>query len=129
MARVLVIDDEPDICEFMRIMIEDAGHEVLTAANGEQGLELFAREHVDLVITDIFMPESDGLETINAIRKRNAVVPIIAMSGQVTESDADFLAFAKKLGAEDALRKPFTRQDLLRSIEACLATSRAKSRG
>lgn len=126
MATVLLIEDEDSIREGLRDRLVSEGHRVLEAQNGRIGLKLF-REHLpDLVITDILMPEKDGLEVIMDVRKENPGQRIIAMSGkQAAGMELDVLSIAKKLGACATLEKPFEFPALSSAIEACL---RQKSR-
>ena len=109
---VLVIDDEAIVRLTLARMLEAAGYRVLNAANGTEGLQVFAREHVDLVICDIIMPDKEGIETIGAIRCKNRTVKIIAMSGGGRTGSDDFLEKAARLGADRTLSKPFGREEL-----------------
>jgi CheY-like chemotaxis protein len=109
---VLVIDDEAIVRLTLARMLEAAGYRVLNAANGTEGLQVFAREHVDLVICDIIMPDKAGIETIGAIRCKSRTVKIIAMSGGGRTGSDDFLEKAARLGADRTLSKPFGREEL-----------------
>ena len=114
MARILVIDDDPLTRETMVRVLERAGYEAWSAADGKQALELYDRVGFDLVITGIFMPECDGLETIAALRRRAPQAKIIAISSC---SDQDrYLRAAKAFGAADSLVKPFESEELLNSV-------------
>lgn len=119
MAVILVIDDEELIRETIRMKLEQNGHRVLEAANGAEGLKALD-ESVDLVVTDIIMPEQEGIETIRKIRHRNPAVGIIAISGGGRTRNFGFLDFAKKLGANGTLSKPFTGTQLLALVETTL---------
>jgi len=79
--RILIIDDEQIVLEVLRKILELEGYEVVTAANGDEGLELFSQKPFDLVITDMVMPEKDGLQTILDLRKEDPDLAVIAMSG------------------------------------------------
>ncbi len=114
--RVLIIDDEDDFRGMLRMMLAGEGYEVLDAPNGAEGLRLFSRARVDLVISDIFMPEKEGLETIMEIRNEDPDVKIIAISGGGRQWNLDFLPAAVKFGADAALQKPFMRSQLLETI-------------
>ncbi len=81
MARILVIDDEYELRSMLRQMLEHAGHEVSEAVNGAVGIEIYERDAPDLIITDIIMPEKEGVETIIALRRADPALPIIAISG------------------------------------------------
>src|SRR4051812_16983873 len=106
MAHVLVIDDEAAIRSFVRLALEKAGHRVSEAADGDEGLRAFRADPADLVLCDIFMPEKDGLETIQILRRASPGVPVVAIGGG-NYRGTDFLAVARKLGATAALYKPF----------------------
>lgn len=122
MATILVIDDEALIRETIRMKLEQSGHQVVEAGNGIEGLRMLDEHAVDLVVTDIIMPEQEGIETIRKIRERNAHVGIIAISGGGRTRNFGFLDFAKKLGANGALSKPFTGSQLLALVETTLKT-------
>src|SRR5207249_2818281 len=107
MARVLVIDDEEQVVKLIREVLEGAGHEVLEARNGREGMKLYEAKPTDLVITDLVMPEQEGLETITALSRRFPGVKIIAISGAQQKLDLDLLYVAEKLGALRTLEKPF----------------------
>lgn len=124
MARILVIDDEELIRETIRMKLEQSGHQVIEASNGVEGLLVLERTSVDLVVTDIIMPEQEGIETIRRIRDRDPAVGIIAISGGGRTRNFGFLEFAKKLGANGALSKPFTGSQLLELIESTLKSGK-----
>jgi DNA-binding NtrC family response regulator len=107
MARILVIDDEPGIRAVLQAVLTRGGHTVLSANDGAIGLAAFIADRPDLVITDIIMPEKEGIETIRAIRKLDPLVPIIAISGGGRTANADYLPLAAKFGATATLPKPF----------------------
>ncbi len=98
------------------------GHTVIQARNGMEGLDLFAMAVPDLVITDIVMPEKEGIEVILAVRNKRPTVKIIAMSGGGRQSPADYLQMAKMLGASTALTKPFSTEVLMAAVDELLAT-------
>ena len=120
MARILVIDDEELIRETIRMKLEQGGHVVIEAANGVEGLRALEDGLFDLVVTDIIMPEQEGIETIRKIRHRDPRVAIIAISGGGRGRNYQFLDIAKKLGANEALPKPFTGSQLLALVETTL---------
>ena len=121
MARILIIDDEDELRSMLRRMLEQAGHEVTEAVNGAEGIKLYERDQPDLIITDIIMPEKEGVETIIALRQADPNLPIIAISGGGRLEATDFLTMAKKLGARHTLSKPFRRDQLLEAVGECLA--------
>jgi CheY-like chemotaxis protein len=112
MARILIVDDEPAILSILDRMLRKLGHESASAGNGKEALRRLEDGGFDLVITDLIMPESEGIETIGAIRKRWPVVRIIAMSGGGRQSPTPYLAVAASLGADATLAKPFQMADL-----------------
>lgn len=121
MARLLIIEDDPDIRLWMSSILEDDGHKVVDAENGRAGMRLFDPIRIDLVVTDIIMPEQDGIETIGAIRDVSETVPILAMSGSAVGA---YLSAAIALGADAMLPKPFTADILIEAIDQLLASSR-----
>ena len=96
MARILIIDDEDELRILLRQMLEHAGHEVTEAVNGAEGIELYERDTHELIITDIIMPEMEGVETMLALRRTDPELPIIAISGGGRLDATDFLTMAKK---------------------------------
>jgi CheY-like chemotaxis protein len=116
MARILVIDDDEDARAVLRRMLEAAGHSVLLASNGAEGLKLQRISKSDVVITDIFMPEKEGLETIRELKDLDPEIAIIAISGGGKSLSATgSLQTAHTLGAE-VLVKPFGSANLLAAI-------------
>lgn len=116
MKRILVVDDEPQIKRMLRTSLQSSGYEVVLAANGAEGLEQFASKQPDLVISDLAMPEMNGLELTQAIR-RIAQTPIIVLS--VRDTDAMKVS-ALDEGADDYLTKPFSMPELLARVRAHL---------
>ncbi len=121
MARILVVDDEDLVRLTLRQMLEAGGHEVIEAANGKQGVALEAENPVDLVVTDIIMPEQEGIETIVQLRRKNPSLKIIAISGGGRMKNMDFLKIAANVGADATLTKPFSTQELTEVVNRCLA--------
>jgi len=127
MARILVIDDEPGVRAAMEVLLTTAGHAVTLAKDGREGVAKSGAGTFDLVIVDLFMPGTDGIETIRALRMNVADLPILAISGYAargTFKSPDYLDIATKLGASSSLAKPFRPQQLLDAVEACLADAR-----
>jgi DNA-binding NtrC family response regulator len=120
MARVLIIDDEEQVRKLIGEVLEEAGHEVVEARNGREGMKLYEANPADLVITDLVMPEQEGLETITGLRRRFPAVKIIAISGAQQKLDLDLLYVAEKLGALRTLEKPFEMQKLVALVEELL---------
>jgi CheY-like chemotaxis protein len=110
---ILIVDDEPAQREAIRGILEDAGYEVLEASDGKEAEATLALYHVDLMITDIVMPEQEGLETIKSVRRKHPGIKIIAMS---TEPAGHYLHAAKLLGAQSAMDKPLTGEVLLAAV-------------
>jgi len=115
-----VIDDEEEVRDIIKQMLELEGYEVITAVDGNQGIKLFKQEPADLVITDIIMPDKEGIETIIELRNQFPDVKIISISGGGRIGPHDYLNMAKKLGAERSFTKPFERKKLLKAIEELL---------
>ena len=115
MGRILVIDDEAQIRAMLREGLELHGHEVVEASNGEEGVRIYGRQRADLVITDILMPEKEGLECIQELRRLDPAARVIAISGGTRLKPMDVLDVAKRLGARRTFWKPF---DLVRVIAA-----------
>lgn len=120
MARILVVDDEDLVRLTLRQMLEAAGHVVFEAANGRQGVALQAEQPVDLVLTDIIMPEQEGIETIVQLRRKNPKLKIIAISGGGRMKNMDFLKIAANVGADATLAKPFSTKELTEAVNRCL---------
>jgi DNA-binding response OmpR family regulator len=120
MARILIIEDEPQMRHMIEQILLRAGHEVLAASDGGAGLDLFREQRPDLVITDILMPEVDGLETIRSLRREVPSPKIIAMSGGGETGKLQYLSEARKFGANIALSKPFEPAVLATEVERLL---------
>ena len=120
MAKILIIDDDELILNVFNRFLTGKGHDVMVAPDGRQGLRALEREVVDLVITDIMMPETDGLEVVMAIRGKGTSTPVIAISGGMHAMPMDFLPMAKKFGAEQVLYKPVELDDLLVAVNKAL---------
>lgn len=126
MAKVLLIDDDDMVRNTIFGALSRAGHEVIAASNGRNGIEQFSIHTPDIVITDIIMPDQEGLETILAIRKVDSDVPIIAMSGAAIIGKINFLANAETFGANQTLRKPFRTAELMTAVDYCLGLRSTK---
>jgi DNA-binding response OmpR family regulator len=121
MARILVIDDDADVRQAIRRHLQSDGHDVVEAPDGKVGIRLFREHPTDLVVTDLFMPEQEGLQTIRELRRSYGDVKILVVTGAPPGSALDFRAQATMLGAAATLGKPFTREELLGAISALLA--------
>lgn len=120
MARILIIDDEELVRFTLRKMFQHTGHEVTEAENGRQGLDLHQAKPFDLVVTDIIMPEQEGVETILELRRDYPQLPIIAISGGGRTGTTDYLRMCAQLGACHTLPKPFSQDELLSAVKHCL---------
>jgi CheY-like chemotaxis protein len=117
-CSILVVDDEPGIRDLLCMMLEAAGNKVCSAQDGNEASKVMAATPVDVVITDLLMPERDGLEFITEIRKKFPAVRIIAMSGGGHVARDSYLRIAKTFGAHFLLEKPFSQAGVLGAIEA-----------
>lgn len=115
--RVLLIDDEPMVRKIVRKMLERASHEVVDVENGRAGLDQLERAPFDLIVTDIIMPDVEGIEVLMTVRERHPSIAVVAMSGGGRMGNVDFLEVARKLGAAATLEKPFTQDALLKAID------------
>ncbi len=120
--RILVIDDEEYVRAALRGILEHAGYGVVEAEDGEQGIGLIETDSTNMVITDIFMPVKDGIETIIELRREHPDVKIIAISGGGPLNMRGFLAEAGHLGADKTLTKPFSAKELLSTVKDVLKT-------
>ena len=119
-CSILVVDDEPGIRELLCMMLEAAGHTVVVAEDGIQAPKVLATHPVEVVITDLLMPERDGLEFITEVRKKFPNIKIIAMSGGGHIARDSYLRIAKNFGAHVLLEKPFSQSGVLNAIEQVL---------
>ena len=122
-ARILVIDDDPDVRTTIQWILEAEGFVVSLAANGQEGLDLLKREPADVVLTDIFMPEKEGIETIAELRRAFPQLPIFVVSGGGSARHADYALVARELGAQQVFRKPLDPQILIDALHEALGTS------
>jgi len=114
--RVLVIDDTEDVRASTQLALQAEGFQVSVAANGREGMSLLRKQVADVVVTDILMPEQDGVETIAQLRKEFPHIKIIAISGGLSRTGFDYLLVPTQLGVARILRKPFDIRDLVRLI-------------
>ncbi len=121
MARILVIDDEELVRYTLRAILESADHEVVEAKDGNEGIASCKAHPADLVITDIIMPEKEGMETIIELRHAYPDVKIVAISGGGRIAGSDYLKLARKLGADEVMPKPFQMDEVLSMVRRVLA--------
>ncbi len=126
--RILVIDDDEQMRDLLHKAMQWAGFEVVSAANGRLGQQLFEEVHVDLIITDLIMPEQEGLETIRNIKQNYPAVKIIAISGGGRIGPEAYLPAARELGADRAFSKPFDVKELVCAVQELLGDDRIDSR-
>ena len=128
MPTILVIDDRADVRRAIEMILKARGYASRSAAGGEGALVLLRQMEFAAAVVDLFMPDLDGIATIQAMRRDFPAIPIIAISGHtvVTQSDAkpDFLKMAVKLGAQSALRKPFTPAQLINAVADAINSRR-----
>jgi CheY-like chemotaxis protein len=129
LANILIVDDDSAVQLTIRLLLERAGHSVVTASDGRKGLALFEAGDFDLLFLDIFMPGMDGFETMRLVHQQKPLTPIIVISGRPmpTDSGPDYLTMAMKLGAVSSLQKPFRPADLLTAVTHCLETAKRRS--
>ncbi len=117
------MDDDVQVQSMLRGALEDEGYEVTVASNGKEGMQYWERDHFDLVITDLLMPEKEGLETIRELRKKSPITKIMAISGGIRDSGVDYLTLARKFGASRTFGKPISLPDFLDSVRELLETT------
>jgi CheY-like chemotaxis protein len=127
MPRILLIDDDELVRVAIRTMLENAGHEVVVAVDGVDGLDKIGRQSFDLVLCDVFMPRLDGIATLQELQRRNAKTPVVMMSAGSPraarigrQENADYLALSLSLGATQTIRKPFKSDQLSGLVERVL---------
>lgn len=120
MTRVLVADDDHDLRVALRAALELEGYEVEAVSDGERAMQAHEKRPADVLITDLFMPERDGFETLKYFRSRNPGIWIVVISGWKRAQKADHLAVALQAGADVVLRKPFTLRELLEKLRNCV---------
>ncbi len=126
MARIIVIDDQEPIRRIVRRALEQAGHEVADASDGDIGVKLLAQHPADVVICDIFMPGQDGILTLRQIRKQFPAVKVIVISGGDSTGMLDLRRDAELLGAVKTLQKPFTAREIVDLVTSVLESRPAE---
>jgi CheY-like chemotaxis protein len=119
-ATVLVVDDDPMVLQAVVIILEDRGFKVLTAVDGVQGLRLYRKHRPDLVLTDIIMPEKEGLALTRELRREFPDARIVGMSGGGRMGNSDYVTIARALGADAGLYKPFDDEELVETLRMVL---------
>lgn len=123
--RVLIIEDEPQLLSALGHAFRRAGAYTVLASNGADGLKRFPAAQPDLVITDIIMPEREGVETLMAIKAARPCVPVLAISGGGRTPAGEFLTLARGLGADAVLAKPFRSRDILEKAYALIPSGQS----
>lgn len=120
MKTILVIEDNENMLRMVTDLLSRSGYQVLTAVDGVEGMKMYHQDKPDLVLTDIIMPDKEGLEVIMELCRENPRPKIIAMSGGGMMEPRTYLALAEKLGADEILQKPFRPSDLLTMLKKLL---------
>lgn len=131
MPRVLVVDDDPMVCVAIEVCLKRKGFDVTVADGGEAGMAALETADFDVMLVDVFMPYMRGFDSIRVFHDRAPTVPIVAMSGYAfanAEREPDFLRMTLEIGAARCLRKPFTPEALLTTVNECLSRSTRPNR-
>ena len=120
MAKILVVDDDPSVLKYVKGVLKAAGHDVSEATNGRECLIALKDQPIDLLVTDIIMPEQEGMETIRILRREGNSLKIIAMTGGLPGGATDLVKMAKMMGVDKALGKPFMPADILAAVNEVL---------
>ncbi len=121
MPRILVVDDDPISRQVLRAMLEKEGHLVSEAEDGSKAVRDYDSSLIDLVITDIFMPEKEGVQTVRELMKENPKVKIIAVSGGSSSANYDSLDWIKMFGVKYTFTKPFDSKAILAAVDDLLS--------
>jgi len=116
-ARILIVDDDADVRLVIRRMLEQDGYDIVEAGDGREALALAGQKHCDMLITDLIMPEQEGIETIQTFHQQYPQVKIIAISGAY---GTDYLRIAKHLGAHEVMQKPLRLEAVLSAVSRLL---------
>jgi CheY-like chemotaxis protein len=129
LAKILIVDDDSAVQLTIRMLLERAGHSVVTASDGRNGLAQLVSGDFDLLLLDIFMPGMDGFETMRLVHQQKPLTPIVVISGRPMPLDSgpEFLTMAMKLGAISRLQKPFKPAELLAAVTGCLEAAKRLS--
>ena len=122
MASILLVEDDDQLRTMLKLLLTSSGHEVQEESNGARVCEMYQEQRFDLVITDLVMPDIEGLEVIVELRRKDPNVRIIAMSGGGQGRAEAYLRIAQQLGAKITLSKPFGNQELLEAVRVVLDT-------
>ena len=122
MTRILLVDDDDLSRSTIHQMLERAGHDVRSTGSGREALIMYRADPAELVVTDLIMPDTDGLELIQELRKHHSAVRILAISGGGRVNANEYLTVARRFGASGVLAKPFSNQELREAVTAALGT-------
>lgn len=128
MARILILDDEEAMREVTRMVLEEDGHEVEEASNGVAGLEMFRARPADVVLTDLIMPQKDGIETIRDLRREFPDVKIVAISGRGGTGVNANLERARRIGADLTIQKPCEPRDIREAVRSLTEAKKESKR-
>jgi DNA-binding response OmpR family regulator len=128
MARILLLEDSEDFRCLLQTRLEMEGFEVAAASSGADALRLMARAPADVILTDLFMPEKDGLETIVEMRARYPNTAIVAMSGWQSRKGVDYLTVARDIGAAHTVRKPFDLAEVVQVLRQLVSRAAESAR-
>ncbi len=117
MKKLLLIDDDQDFRTMLSVRLEKVGYQVIQAEDGIKGISAFKKNPVNVVVTDIIMPEKEGMETILELKKINPAVKIIAISGGGRSVPEDYLSIAEYFGAVKSFKKPFDMKEFVETID------------
>lgn len=120
LARILVIDDDPNVGEVIKRLLSTQGHEVILSQNGDDGYAILKAEAFAMLIVDIFLPGTSGLEIIQAVGANYPDIKVIAMTAFGAHDDIDLKGFAERYGAISTLEKPFDNEVFLQSVSSAL---------
>lgn len=120
MQSILVIDDQAEMRTALQLVLSAAGYQVTLATNGKEALQALLKGKVDLVITDVVMPEKDGIEVAMELRKTHPGLPVVVMTGGGKLKADVYLRMARSLGAKGILQKPFSNEQLLLTVALAL---------
>jgi CheY-like chemotaxis protein len=120
--RILVVDDNKEFQDYVSTLLRREGYQVVTADDGDQGLSLVSIHEFDLIISDMFMPNKDGLEFITALKSLRRGIPVIGMSGRVKGPNQPFLTAAEAFGAIRTFVKPFEAKEFVQYVNTVVRT-------
>lgn len=119
--KILIVDDEPDLIELVRLRLESSGYDVLEAHDGQEGLDMARKDHPDLIILDIMMPKMNGYQVCRELKKEDKKTPVMLLTAKSQESDR---FWGKECGADSFVTKPFEMDHLLSTIQGLLNPSK-----